>query len=38
MRISASVSAADLAAFSAGELSEDEFIDRVTYAISENDD
>ena len=38
MRISASVSAADLAAFGAGELSEDEFIDRVTYIISENDD
>jgi hypothetical protein len=38
MRISASVSAADLAAFGAGELSEDEFIDRVTYTISENDD
>jgi hypothetical protein len=37
MRISASVSAADLAAFGAGELSEDEFIDRVTYTISEND-
>ena len=29
--ISASVSAADLAAFSAGELSENEFIERVTY-------
>jgi hypothetical protein len=33
-QISASVSAADLAAFSAGELSEEEFIERVTYTIS----
>ena len=30
-RVNASVSAADLAAFGAGELSEDEFIERVTY-------
>lgn len=33
--ISASVSAADLAALSAGELSEDEFIERVTYTSGE---
>jgi len=33
-RINASVSAADLAAFGAGELSEGEFIERVTYTIS----
>ena len=32
-QIYASVSAADLAAFSAGELSEDEFIERVIYTI-----
>ena len=36
-QISASVSAADLAAFSAGELSEEEFIERVAYATSVND-
>jgi hypothetical protein len=35
-QISASVSAADLAAFSTGELSEEEFIERVTYATSVN--
>ncbi len=33
-QISASVSAADLVAFSAGELSEDEFIERVTYTTT----
>ena len=33
-QISASVSVADLVAFSAGELSEDEFIERVTYTTS----
>jgi len=33
-RISASVRTADLVAFHAGELSEDDFIDRVTYATS----
>lgn len=33
VRISASVSAADLAAFSAGELSEEEFIERVAYTM-----
>jgi len=33
-QISASVSAADLAAFSAGELSEDEFIERVAYTTT----
>ena len=32
-QVSATVSAADLAAFGAGELSEDEFIERVVYAI-----
>ena len=37
VRIRASVSAADLAALGAGALSEDEFIDRVTYTISEYD-
>ena len=37
-QIRASVSAADLAAFSAGELSEEQFLERVTYATSENDD
>lgn len=36
LRISASVSAADLAAFGAGELSENEFIERVTYTTSSN--
>lgn len=34
-RISARVSAADLVAFSAGELNEDEFIQRVTYQVSD---
>lgn len=33
-QVSASVSAADLAAFSAGELSEDEFIERVVYTTT----
>jgi hypothetical protein len=33
MQISASVSAADLAAFSAGELGEEAFIERVTYDV-----
>lgn len=34
-RISARVSAADLVAFNAGELTEDEFIQRVTYQVSD---
>lgn len=34
-RIDASVSAADLAAFGAGELSEEAFIERVTYTVSD---
>jgi len=34
-RVSARVSAADLAAFGAGELSEDEFIERVTYMVGD---
>lgn len=36
-QISASVSAADLVAFGAGELSEDEFIERVAYSIVHNE-
>lgn len=36
-RIDASVSAADLAAFGAGELSEEVFIERVTYTIETKD-
>lgn len=33
-RLSASVNAADLAAFAAGKLSEDQFIERVTYTVT----
>jgi hypothetical protein len=36
-RLDANVSAADLAAFGAGDLSEDAFIDRVTYTVEPED-